>query len=546
MLGGRGTLHFGVALSRDIVSPVKNPETNPDGADLNFAKKTNGFSLGWTWVFGRGDLADLSLSLMNLSGYLTDPYKVVPIGPSDSTETVPENRPTRARGAPSSSEYSHYFLWDGSVNVLYRYYNDDWSITANTLDLTYNQPSRPGLDRLSRDPLLHADRRVLLRQPVRRCRRPTCPRTTGSRPSTSFLGGLTVSHRLNEVHQRQRRRDVSSPSTAAIRIILVPTSPDERGTTSVSAADMNVLTIILRPDLPLLKNASGSASSTRDAFPSWAASASSSSWTTAGPRRPSEIARAVETEALRIERKFSRYRETSVVSEINRNAGRTPVAVDEETEMLVQVRARARADDGRPLRSDGRRSAPRLGLQERPRALGRGDRGAASARATPTPSRSATGRSFSARPGWRSTSAASARSTPSTGPRGFCASEGIRSAIVNFAGDVRTIGSRGDGRPWKVGVVDPHDRGRCRFAVRTLGDAGIATSGDYERGFVKDGVRYHHILDARTGWPARGLSSVTSSPPRPFARDGLPPRRFSSARRRASLCSKTPPESRAR
>ncbi len=87
--------------------------------------------------------------------------------------------------------------------------------------------------------------------------------------------------------------------------------------------------------------------------------------------------------------------------------------------------------------------------------------------------------------------------------------EGIRAAIVNFAGDVRTIGSRGDGRPWKVGVMDPRDRGRCRFAVRTLADAGVATSGDYERGFVKDGVRYHHILDARTGWPARGVASAT-------------------------------------
>jgi len=69
-----------------------------------------------------------------------------------------------------------------------------------------------------------------------------------------------------------------------------------------------------------------------------------------------------------------------------------------------------------------------------------------------------------------------------------------------------------DDRPERreVGVADPRSPGRCRFAVRTLGDAGIATSGDYERGFVKDGIRYHHILDARTGWPARGLSSVTA------------------------------------
>lgn len=87
--------------------------------------------------------------------------------------------------------------------------------------------------------------------------------------------------------------------------------------------------------------------------------------------------------------------------------------------------------------------------------------------------------------------------------------EGIRSAIVDFAGDVRTLGSRGDGRPWHVGVADPRQRGRCRFALRLTGGAGIATSGDYERAFVKDGVRHHHILDATTGWPARGVASAT-------------------------------------
>lgn len=87
--------------------------------------------------------------------------------------------------------------------------------------------------------------------------------------------------------------------------------------------------------------------------------------------------------------------------------------------------------------------------------------------------------------------------------------EGIRSAIVNFAGDVRIVGARGDGRPWSVGVLDPRDPGRCRFALRPIAGAGIATSGDYERCFLRDGVRYHHILDATTGWPVRGVASVT-------------------------------------
>ena len=74
---------------------------------------------------------------------------------------------------------------------------------------------------------------------------------------------------------------------------------------------------------------------------------------------------------------------------------------------------------------------------------------------------------------------------------------------------MRTLGTRDDGRPWAIGVVDPEDTRRRRFNVRTMGSSGVATSGAYERGFVKNGQRYHHLLDATTGWPARGLSAVT-------------------------------------
>jgi thiamine biosynthesis lipoprotein len=87
--------------------------------------------------------------------------------------------------------------------------------------------------------------------------------------------------------------------------------------------------------------------------------------------------------------------------------------------------------------------------------------------------------------------------------------EGVASALVNFSGDVRTVGRKGNGRPWSVGIQDPRDRNRCRFVLRVERDGGIATSGDYERFFEQDGVRYHHILDARTGLPARGLASAT-------------------------------------
>jgi len=228
-----------------------------------------------------------------------------------------------------------------------------------------------------------------------------------------------------------------------------------------------------------------------------------------GVERAEWLARAVESEALRIEAKFSRYRESSVVSEINRNAGRTPVAVDEETEMLVRAALDlAHMTEGRfdptvgALRRAWDFKARRVPSPEEIAAL----LPLVDAGAVAVCDRTV----FLRKPGMEIDLGGVGKEYAVDRAARILEAEGIRSAIVNFAGDVRTIGSRGDGHPWKVGVADPRDRARCRFAVRTLGGAGIATSGDYERAFVKDGVRYHHILDARTGWPARGIASVTT------------------------------------
>jgi thiamine biosynthesis lipoprotein len=221
-----------------------------------------------------------------------------------------------------------------------------------------------------------------------------------------------------------------------------------------------------------------------------------------------EIARAVEDEARRIEVKFSRYREASVVSEINRNAGRTPVAVDEETAMLVQ----SALDLGKM--TDGRFD-PTVGALRRVWDFkgGRVPTGEEISSLLPLVDAAAVsvrhGTVFLRRPGMEIDLGGVGKEYAVDRVAALLSEAGVRAAIVNFAGDVRTVGHRGDGRPWKVGVMDPRDRQRCRFGIRVLGDAGIATSGDYERCFVHDGVRYHHILDARTGWPARGVASAT-------------------------------------
>ena len=83
---------------------------------------------------------------------------------------------------------------------------------------------------------------------------------------------------------------------------------------------------------------------------------------------------------------------------------------------------------------------------------------------------------------------------------------GIRSALVDASGDIYAYG-RIDGRPWRVGIRNP--RGAGIIGTIELSDQSVATSGDYERYFERDGVRYHHLLDPHTGFPARGAISVS-------------------------------------
>jgi thiamine biosynthesis lipoprotein len=84
---------------------------------------------------------------------------------------------------------------------------------------------------------------------------------------------------------------------------------------------------------------------------------------------------------------------------------------------------------------------------------------------------------------------------------------GIRNAMVMAGGDTLIRGTNGDDL-WRIGLRDP-DKADGILAVLPLEDQAVSTSGDYERFFVKDGVRYHHILDTTTGYPATQSRSVT-------------------------------------
>ncbi|WP_290611337.1 FAD:protein FMN transferase [Arsukibacterium sp. UBA3155] len=90
---------------------------------------------------------------------------------------------------------------------------------------------------------------------------------------------------------------------------------------------------------------------------------------------------------------------------------------------------------------------------------------------------------------------------------GVLASAGVKHALVTAGGDTRLLGDK-RGRPWLVAIKHPRkDEGIV--AQLPLSDSAISTSGDYERFFIEDGVRYHHILDPKSGQSPSGLMSVT-------------------------------------
>jgi thiamine biosynthesis lipoprotein len=213
-------------------------------------------------------------------------------------------------------------------------------------------------------------------------------------------------------------------------------------------------------------------------------------------------------EVRRIEAKYSRYREDSVVSAINRSAGAEPVAVDDETAALLafgaQLHAQSeglfdltsgvlrRAWDFKAARLPDPRAVdallPLVGWQRvewdgRRLRLPQGgmeiDFGGI-------------GKEYAA-------DRAAARMVEL----------GARHGLVNLGGDVRIVGPQADGSPWTVGVQAPRGEAGTAIASLALATGAMATSGDYERYFEHDGRRYCHLLDPRTGWPVAHWRSVS-------------------------------------
>ena len=90
----------------------------------------------------------------------------------------------------------------------------------------------------------------------------------------------------------------------------------------------------------------------------------------------------------------------------------------------------------------------------------------------------------------------------------FCRGENVQGGLVNLGGDICIIGPHPNGDAWKVGIRHPR-KPDMPMSFVLLANGGLASSGDYERFMVVDGIRYAHILNPKTGWPVNSLASAS-------------------------------------
>ncbi|MBK6659435.1 MAG: FAD:protein FMN transferase [Proteobacteria bacterium] len=213
-------------------------------------------------------------------------------------------------------------------------------------------------------------------------------------------------------------------------------------------------------------------------------------------------------DVARLEARYSRYREDSFLSAINRVAARGgSIDVDAETASLLDYAATCYAE------SDGLFDITSGVLRQ----AWRFDRGG-----LPDAAQIA---ALKARVGWHRLRWQAPRlAFPEPGleldfggvvkeyavdrAAALCHERGLHHGVVNLGGDIKIIGPRADGQPWRIGIKHPR-RAETLLDTLQLQRGALASSGDYERCILVDGVRYGHILNPRSGWPVRRLAAVS-------------------------------------
>lgn len=231
-------------------------------------------------------------------------------------------------------------------------------------------------------------------------------------------------------------------------------------------------------------------------------------------QRAQQLATLAVNEVRRIELKYSRYRDASVVSRINAAAGSgEPIIIDTETAQLLAFATQLfELSDGlfdatsgvlrrvwdfkaarKPTMAQLADVLPRIGWNH----MHWNDQTAQLAVCGMELDFGGFGKEY----------AADRAAT-------LIANEGAQHGLVNLGGDIRVIGPQADGSPWLMGIRHPRKARAARqddavIASIPISAGALATSGDYERFFVDGGERYCHILNPKTGWPGQQWQSIS-------------------------------------
>jgi thiamine biosynthesis lipoprotein len=239
------------------------------------------------------------------------------------------------------------------------------------------------------------------------------------------------------------------------------------------------------------------------------------------PKHAQALADEVFAVFTRVEQEMSRYRPTSTVSKINARAGGpewTPISPALQAVLREGLRI---------AELSGGAFSPTLGEINRLWGFDKGGHipdpdalAVAVSHADWHGLQIADGRARLANPGSAIDLGGIAKGYAVDQAADLLVSRGVSGAIVNAGGDMRLIGHRPDGGPWRIGVQHPRKPDGLIEILRTT-DCAVVSSGDYERYFIVDGVRYHHIIVPTTGLPAMSCQGVTVVADRAMTADAL-------------------------
>jgi len=219
-----------------------------------------------------------------------------------------------------------------------------------------------------------------------------------------------------------------------------------------------------------------------------------------------------ENEIVRIENLISSWKPDSQISEVNRMAGKAPAKVDLEVIQLIERaltlskitdgafdisyasmdqvwKFDGSMDERMPSQEAIRASVSKIGYQHIVL-----DKQAETV--------------FLEKPGMKIGFGAIGKGYAADRAKALLIKMGVASGIINASGDLTTWGRKPDQSEWMVGITNPLNKTKF-FSWLPLTDKAIATSGNYEKKVIINGVEYSHIIDPRTGYPVKGISSVS-------------------------------------